>query len=168
MPLIDLSVPTAATPQVVAIRQLWNGPRSPAGRRALFAAITLFGTAALAVLFFNDPAADASRWFPPCLFHAATGWYCPGCGSTRGLYQLLHGHLAAAFRMNPLMVLCVPYLVYAFLTCAAKVTFPHARWANPSRAPTKAQWIWSFLALVLLYWVVRNLPIYPFNLLAPH
>lgn len=42
-------------------------------------------------------------FYPPCLFYAATGWLCPGCGTTRALHQLLHGHVAEAFRLNPFL-----------------------------------------------------------------
>lgn len=157
----------AAAPIFLALHRLWAGPRSLAGRRALFAILTAAALAVLVIVFLNDPAAAGKR-FPPCWFYAVTGWYCPGCGSTRGVHQLLHGHLAAAFRMNPFMVLCTPYLAYAYLTYAARVAFPRAHWHSSARAPTKAQWIWSLLALILLYWALRNVPAYPFNLLAPH
>ena len=29
----------------------------------------------------------------PCLFHLATGYYCPGCGGTRAIASLLHGQV---------------------------------------------------------------------------
>lgn len=45
----------------------------------------------------------------PCLFHLATGAYCPGCGGTRAMAALLHGDLAASVRFHPL----VPYLAAA-------------------------------------------------------
>ncbi|RBL33433.1 hypothetical protein BRN31_04600 [Xanthomonas oryzae pv. oryzae] len=31
--------------------------------------------------------------FPPCIFHALTGFYCAGCGMTRALHALAHGDL---------------------------------------------------------------------------
>ena len=70
--------------------------------------------------------------------------------------------------MNVLMVLCIPFLGYAYLAFAARVCFPDATWANPRRAPIKAAWIWSLLALILVYWIVRNLAFSPFTWLAPH
>jgi hypothetical protein len=65
-------------------------------------------------------------------------------------------------------VLCVPYLAYAYLAFAARVCFPQAPWANPKRKPSEARWIWLLLAAILLYWVLRNLPIAPFTSFAPH
>ena len=167
------AMPVAAAP-VGCLRRLWDGPRSPAGRRVALAALTAAGSAALAVLYFKDPSDDAAGgfvahpWFPPCPFHAITGCYCPGCGSTRGLHLLLHGHLAAACRMNVLMVLCLPYLAYAYLAYSARVCFPQARWASSPRRPAKPAWIWALLVVILLYWVLRNVPAWPFALLAPH
>jgi hypothetical protein len=39
---------------------------------------------------------------PPCLWHAWTGWPCPGCGTTRALVRLLHADPAGALALNPL------------------------------------------------------------------
>lgn len=42
----------------------------------------------------------------PCPILTLTGWQCPGCGSTRALYSLLHGDPVKAFTMNPLLLAC--------------------------------------------------------------
>lgn len=41
----------------------------------------------------------------PCLFFNLLGIYCPGCGGTRAVEALLHGHLLQALWFHPL----VPY-----------------------------------------------------------
>jgi hypothetical protein len=61
---------------------------------------------AIAGLAFLDP--ETSALFPPCLWRAATGWLCPGCGSARALHALLHGEIGVALAMNPLVVLALP------------------------------------------------------------
>ncbi|MCP4710493.1 MAG: DUF2752 domain-containing protein [Planctomycetes bacterium] len=113
------------------------------------------------VLFLFNP--SEAGFYPSCLFHAFTGWYCPGCGSARGLHQLLHGHPLTAFSLNPLMVLCLPFLTYALLS---RVLF---LWTNRYLPnvflPTR--WIWALLTVIILFWILRNIPIYPFTLLAP-
>lgn len=43
-----------------------------------------------------------------CPFHAVTGWYCPGCGGTRALFDLLHGDIAGAWRDNAFALTVVP------------------------------------------------------------
>ena len=75
--------------------------------RFRLAAAALAALPCLATLFTFNPA-DSSV-FPPCPFRALTGFHCPGCGTLRGLHQLLHGHLLEAFSFNPLMVLFLPF-----------------------------------------------------------
>ena len=38
-----------------------------------------------------------------CQFYNLTGLYCPGCGGTRSLTALLHGHFLLALHENPLV-----------------------------------------------------------------
>ncbi|HZX56742.1 MAG TPA: DUF2752 domain-containing protein, partial [Ilumatobacteraceae bacterium] len=54
---------------------------------------------AVAVLASNNPSAGGFH-FPTFPFHQMTGLWCPACGLTRGTYQLLHGHVAAALSYN--------------------------------------------------------------------
>lgn len=126
------------------------------------AAFALGCCAILVMLYVWEPVAGGL--FPPCPFHALTGLHCPGCGSLRATHQLLHGELWAAFRLNPLMVLALPLLAFA-------VTSGHWRWLRPTwvdRFTSHAAWPTAILVLVLVYWVLRNLPFEPFCWLAPH
>lgn len=41
----------------------------------------------------------------PCFFNSLTGLYCPGCGGTRSVYQLMRGHVLKSIYFNPV----VPY-----------------------------------------------------------
>jgi hypothetical protein len=61
---------------------------------------------AVIVLFLFDPARYPI--YPVCPLHQATGLLCPGCGSLRAVHQLAHGHLAAAWRLNPMFVALAP------------------------------------------------------------
>lgn len=49
--------------------------------------------------------------FGPCPFHALTGLYCPGCGGTRAVWYLLHGHFLLSFRFHPLVLYAVVALL---------------------------------------------------------
>ena len=64
------------------------------------AALTGVMLAAAGVLFVFDPAVTV--WFPSCPLNTLTGWLCPFCGSLRAVHALLHGHIEAALRFNPL------------------------------------------------------------------
>ncbi|MFZ1935461.1 MAG: DUF2752 domain-containing protein [Thermoguttaceae bacterium] len=142
-----------------------RGGSSASWRRLRWGAVI---AAALAVcaggvyLYIFDPA--RSGIYPLCPFHALTGLHCPGCGTGRALHQLLHGNVLAALQLNPLAVVLLPPVAYGMLSLALQ-------FVGLKRLPSKfipAFWIWTLLAVILLYWVLRNVPCYPFTLLAPH
>jgi hypothetical protein len=113
-------------------------------------------------LYTFNPA--TSGIYPICPFHALTGLHCPGCGTGRAIHQLLHGNLGAAMRLNPLAVLLLPPVAYGSLSIALQAL---GRKPLPSKF-IPAFWIWTLLAVILLFWALRNVPYYPFSLLAPH
>ena len=64
-----------------------------------------------AALFFVSHDPYHSQVFPVCPFLAMTGLQCPGCGSTRAMYSLLHGDVPGAVRMNPLVLVMYPVVI---------------------------------------------------------
>jgi len=130
-------------------------------RKHLLAAAALAGTVALLLLRNFDP---AKSWiFPPCPLHFLTGWYCPGCGSLRALHQLLQGNVRAAWAMNPLTMVLLPFIGYGLTSQALLVL-------RGRRLPgvfLSANMIRLLCAVIVLFGILRNLPIHPFNLLAP-
>jgi len=119
------------------------------------------GVVGLITLHSIDPA--TSRVFPPCPLQYLTGWYCPGCGSLRALHQLLQGNLRAAWALNPLTVLLLPFLAYG----AASHTLFELRGQHLPRLFLPAVWIRALCAVIILFGIARNLPFHPFELLAP-
>ncbi|MEL6496345.1 MAG: DUF2752 domain-containing protein [Cyanobacteria bacterium J06623_7] len=71
-------------------------------------------TLGLIMLRHFDPAAP-NTGYPPSLSREWGGFYCAGCGMFRALHQLLNGNLWAALRLNPLLVMALPYFIYLFL-----------------------------------------------------
>jgi hypothetical protein len=131
--------------------------------RIALVAVAAGSLAAAAFLYLVDPSAENSV-FPRCFLHYFTGIHCPFCGTTRCGHSLLHGDLAQAVAWNPLVVMLLPLGVLWLCWCAVRIMrgqpLPQL---NP---PT-----WSlrvFLGLLFVFWIIRNLPIYPFDLLAPH
>ncbi len=101
-------------------------------------------------------------WFPPeqyalyphCLFYSWTGWQCPGCGGLRAAHQLLHGHIAAALHLNPLLfVLLALAGIYTGGRLLSLLT--HRDWLRWLRHPF---WLWLLLGFTLVFTLVRNLP----------
>ena len=93
-----------------------------------------------------------------CPFKAWTGLDCPGCGATRAAHQLLNGHLVTALDLNAAFVLAVPLLVWwAVAWWVRGVGGP--RLAAPSLSPTAIK---VAIVVLVVFGVVRNLPIQPF------
>ena len=148
--------------QVSADNPLRQKAGAPARRRlyllAAGGAVCLAGAAFLRAF---DPSKPGP--YPVCIFHALTGLWCPGCGSLRALHQLLHGHVLAALRYNPLTVLALPFVAYAMASYAL-------RWAGMRAlpAPRMRGWYgWALLGLIVAFGVLRNILAWPFRLLAP-
>ena len=116
---------------------------------------------ALVTLRVFDPA--TSGIFPPCPVHYLTGWFCPGCGSLRAIHQLLHGHLRAAWALNPLTLVLLPFLSYGLLSFALF----EIRGRGLPEPFLRAVWIRALCAAIVLFGIARNLPLHPFDLLAP-
>ncbi len=102
----------------------------------------------------------AASLLPPCPFHALTGLYCPGCGSTRMLYHLVHGQLGMAFRDNQLSFIMLPVVLYGLVRQWMKQNSEVFTRIRPA-------WIMAFGVIVIAFTVARNIPAQPFCKLAP-
>ncbi|MCX6151092.1 MAG: DUF2752 domain-containing protein [Ignavibacteriales bacterium] len=113
------------------------------------------------ILFFASP--NDLKYFVRCPFHSITGLYCPGCGSLRGCYAIIHGDVLKALDYNFFMVLSIPFLAYSLaLFFIREIT------KKPSKGKyIKPVYLWSLLISILVFWILRNIPVYPFNILAP-
>lgn len=121
----------------------------------------------VAVLMFTamvlsfDPV--TSIIYPPCLFRVLTGWYCPGCGALWAVHELFSGRIIAALSSNALAVIAIPVLLGAYLARVYWVVTKRRLFKGPLRPV----WIWTICAVIVLFAVVRNIPVYPFSFLAP-
>ena len=113
------------------------------------------------VLRVFDPA--TAGLFPPCPVHYLTGWYCPGCGSLRAIHALLHGNFLQAWAMNSLTMVLLPFLIYGLISEALSWTKGRGL-PKPTFSPRQ---IHGLFAVIILFGVLRNLPLRPFALLAP-
>ena len=115
----------------------------------------------VAVMFAFNPA----NLFPStlCPFHALTGFHCPGCGVLRALHQLLRGNVLAALGLNPLIGLSLPIATYGWLSQASN----HLTKRPLPKVHIPAYCVWTLAGIVIAFWVLRNIPVYPFSALAP-
>jgi hypothetical protein len=124
-------------------------------RMGAVAAAALVLTGALAVLFFFDP--STAGFFPVCALHEMTGWQCPGCGGLRAVHQLSHGHIAAAWRLNPFVVGLLPLALWLGLREAAR-DFTGRQWPGLVTRPVFG---WLLTGALVLFGVLRNVPFHP-------
>jgi hypothetical protein len=127
---------------------------------AIFAGIVLLAVilGAGAMVYFFNPSTHG--FFPTCMFHAATGLYCPGCGATRALYALLHGDFLLALKDNALFMATLAVLaVWSGRFILRKLK------NQPATFKLSPKFLWGFLAVAGVFVVLRNSP--GFSFLAP-
>ncbi|MDO5407764.1 MAG: DUF2752 domain-containing protein [Eubacteriales bacterium] len=88
----------------------------------------------------------------PCLFHALTGLYCPGCGGTRAVKYLLQGKLLASLQYHPLVL-------YGAVVAALEL----GSWLLAKRLGRKelylgreSLFLYTGLGIVAVNWIVKN------------
>lgn len=102
-----------------------------------------------------DVVLDPSRVdLPLCPLHAATGLWCPLCGSLRAVHALAFGRLSSALSDNALLVAALPV---AGLALALR----RRGGARCRRAGARASGRlagWAIAAVCTAFTVIRNLP----------
>lgn len=122
--------------------------------------IALAAGAGAVYLYYHNPYS-----YPlPCMIYAFTGFYCPGCGAGRACYSILHGRIFDAFSYNPVMTVMLPLIG---LYIAARLIDWAVTGGNHIDRKISIRMLTWILGIVLVYGVVRNIPVFPFTLLAP-
>ncbi len=81
------------------------------------------------------------------------------------MLSLLHGELYAAFRYQPLLFVSFPFLVYYVLKVYIAFVFGKDILPFPK---IRNRWFGITVAVIIVgYWILRNIPVYPFTLLTP-
>ena len=103
---------------------------------AKWAGAALAATVLFVILFFFSP--SQYPFYPRCPFFALTHHYCPGCGATRAIAELLHGHVAAALHFNAAVTLLLP-----FMLCYLAAVYVTAQRENRIEWPAVPAWTWK-------------------------
>ncbi|NOY95787.1 MAG: DUF2752 domain-containing protein [Chlorobi bacterium] len=114
-----------------------------------------------AVFFFLDPVEEV--FFPKCVFHSLTGYYCPGCGSQRAIHSLLHLNISGVVNNNVLLIPAVLAMVYGLSVPEINRRFnkDYKNLLYHKQAPLVV------LIIIVLFWILRNIRFFPFSVLAP-
>jgi|SRR5580704_13520920 hypothetical protein len=109
-------------------------------------------TAGAAVLLRFPP--GDSTFYPQCPIFAALHLECPGCGGTRALASLLHGHVSEALHFNAMITLMLPFALAYGIACYRRLLRDKIfRWPQ---LPMTA--IYTATAAAGLFAILRNLP----------
>lgn len=120
----------------------------------------------LAVLFYPQLLA-AERFAADnilvCPFYEFTHKYCPGCGGTRSLTALLHGHALLALHENPATPALLVFLLLEYIEHVGLL------FGKNLKLLPRSKYFWYTLLTIWLVWaVLRNfipvlMPLTPVN-----
>jgi len=111
-----------------------------------------------------NPAIQRNLFFA-CPLNQATGLYCPGCGNTRALHALVHLDFIGMLNYNFLFPFVFIILGWLFAGEYLNLLMGRRILWLPKRVP--AILIILFCFVVIAFVILRNIPIYPFTILAP-
>lgn len=99
-----------------------------------------------------------------CIVYDQLHIYCCGCGATRALEDLMHFRILEALDHNVFFVISLPFIVYYFFKEYVRIAtgrdiIPFIK-ININGAII-------ILTIIILFGIVRNIPFYPFTILAP-
>lgn len=137
-----------------------HNPMSPL-RLAILIGVPLVIIGGATALFFLNPSEHS--FFPKCSFYVATGFSCPGCGSTRALFHLTHGNVLEALRLNPGLMALITLGLTDYIRFVVSVIH-----GNPFQTLFgRLKLLGALMGVMLVYGVIRNLPWRLFESLAP-
>jgi hypothetical protein len=139
------------------VGQAADGRLARLGLPLLVGALAVGGCAAV---WIGDPTTPGG-FIPVCPTKALLGVDCPGCGTMRMIYSLLHGDLVGAVRFNAVALVAFGLLAVAYATWTyGRFTGRQIKgWQHHRWAPVVA------LVVMSAWFVVRNLPFAPFTAL---
>jgi len=109
---------------------------------------------------------DTGRvWVNQCTIYKFTGLDCPGCGGQRAIHSLLHGYVLQALRYNGLFVLASPFLAYFYYIAIRVYILGQKQYLNSF--VFKPWFAYLFISILIIFFILRNIPFWPFTLLSP-
>lgn len=126
-------------------------------RRPAFSDIILIVSGIFIIFIFPEFASRSTG----CLFNKTTGFYCAGCGISRGVHALLKCDISKAMHYNFLLVTALPFSGI-WLT----LRYFKLRQSEEIKKYDKPVIVF-FIITVLIFVILRNLPFPYFDFLRP-
>lgn len=90
----------------------------------------------------------------PCILYMTTGIYCPGCGGTRAVLSVIHGHPLRAFLYHP-------FVFYSAVVGGWFLLSQTVELISGGRLPIgmkyRSVYLYIGIVIMLVNWLVRNL-----------
>jgi Protein of unknown function (DUF2752) len=113
--------------------------------------VALAATSICAMVYSFPP--QQYSFYPVCPIYHWTGLLCPGCGATRALHALLHADFTAAFSLNPLLLILLPFVAaFALWQIAGVIRTGKFVAVSLGNRPT-----FAMVAAVTIFALIRNL-----------
>ena len=100
-----------------------------------------------------------------CFLHQNTGLHCPGCGGTRCTNDLIAGNWLEALSHHALLT--IGLVIFGALSLYFIVRVTILGKPAPALSSIAIPCLWIALGLLVLFTLLRNIPAWPFSLLAP-
>lgn len=137
-------------------------PNNPSHWKALLCLLLFVGAIAVGVFVIAWIPPMENAWLPSCPFLKVTGLYCPGCGSTRASHFLLKGEFLKSLRYHPFILPLLPMMGLLFYRFFYE-SITEKEWHLPGLRFFSL----ALLILLLVFWILRNIPLVFFDLLRP-
>jgi len=131
-----------------------------AGERTLLGGILVMGLGAL--IYFTADWGTGFYWGNYSIF-SHLDFYCPACGGSRSIYHLSRGNLVLAWQHNQMFILSLPLILWGGFTLVRSVMTGYPITGKYLRPYL----VWGFMAVVILFGVLRNIPLELFDFLRP-
>lgn len=113
--------------------------------------ILAFAAVGIPLFFIFLAGRDLSQ--SDCAFQLFLGMYCPGCGGTRSVNALLHGHLFQSLWYHPLVLYSAGlYLVFMISWTAAKLHL----FGIKSGLKFRPGYMYAMLVIIAVNFIVKN------------
>ena len=111
----------------------------------------------LFVLYKYNPI--TSGIYPRCVSYSLFSINCPGCGTLRAIHHLFNGEIIHSIKSNILIYITIVYMLVRSLISKLREQSFIINFSSRE--------ISGMMIFIIIYTIARNIPIEPFNILAP-